>query len=294
MPVTAKRIFQALILLITIYLIYVFYGFFRADIIHSEAIKYSKANNFTKSIELYNQVIKKNPSFIMARYFKANNYNDRWQNDDPQKAIETYNELWQLAPNYVQSKFLAGLVYSKLTMHFNNLANKYVKEHNEKAKQEAVLKRDECFKQAIKYFNQYKMIDPIFPYTYFQLANLYVHSGHPELAEKEFLEHINYPSKLQEKPHNFYTEDWKKRRMPEYSQSCLNLGSLELAMNKIDNAELIFIESLKYVPNNIDGLKNLATVYMKKQDKKKYNEIVKKLKILYPQDEYVKNLKENI
>ncbi len=294
LPVTAKRIFQALILLITIYLIYVFYGFFRADIIHSEAIKYSKANNFTKSIELYNQVIKKNPSFIMARYFKANNYNDRWQNDDPQKAIETYNELWQLAPNYVQSKFLAGLVYSKLTMHFNNLANKYVKEHNEKAKQEAVLKRDECFKQAIKYFNQYKMIDPIFPYTYFQLANLYVHSGHPELAEKEFLEHINYPSKLQEKPHNFYTEDWKKRRMPEYSQSCLNLGSLELAMNKIDNAGLIFIESLKYVPNNIDGLKNLATVYMKKQDKKKYNEIVKKLKILYPQDEYVKNLKENI
>jgi thioredoxin-like negative regulator of GroEL len=230
----------------------------------------------------------------MARYFKANNYNDRWQNDDPQKAIETYNEIWKLAPNYVQSKFLAGLVYAKLTMHFNSLANKYIKEHNEKAKQEAVLKRDECFKQAIKYFNQYKMIDPIFPYTYFQLANLYAHSGHPELAEKEYLEHINYPLKLQEKPHNFYKEDWKQRRRSEYAQSCLNLGSLELALNKINDAELMFIESLKYVPNNIDGLKNLATVYMKKQDKNKYNEIVKKLKVLYPQDEYVKKLKENI
>ena len=293
-PVAVKRIFQIIILLVSIYLIYIFYGFFQADVIHSKAIQVSKSNNFSQSIELYNQVIKKNPSFIMARYFKANNYNDRWQKDDPQKAIEEYNKIWKLAPNYVQSKFYMGLVYTKLTMFFNNLANKYVQEKNEQAKQEAIAKRDESFKQAVKFFNQYKMIDPIFAPTYYQLASLYVQSGQFELAKKEYLEHINYPRKLQEKPHNFYKEDWTIRRKPEYAQTFLYLGGLEFMMNKIDNAEQMFIEALKYAPNNLDGLKSLSTVYIKKQDNAKYKEIVKILKQLYPQDEYVKTLKENI
>ena len=138
------------------------------------------------------------------------------------------------------------------------------------------------------------MIDPIFAPTYYQLASLYAQSGQFELAEKEYLEHINYPRKLQEKPHNFYKEDWMIRRKPEYAQTFLYLGGLEFMMNKIDNAEQMFIEALKYVPNNLDGLKSLSTVYIKKQDNAKYKEIVKILKQLYPQDEYVKTLKENI
>jgi hypothetical protein len=36
----------------------------------------------------------------MPRYFKANNFNDRWKNDDPEKAIEEYKNIWKLAPNY--------------------------------------------------------------------------------------------------------------------------------------------------------------------------------------------------
>ena len=58
----------------------------------------------------------------MPRYFKANNYNDRWQNDDPEKALAEYNEIWKLAPNYVQSKFLVGLVYAKLVNYFKQVA----------------------------------------------------------------------------------------------------------------------------------------------------------------------------
>ena len=230
----------------------------------------------------------------MPRYFKANNYNDRWQNDDPEKALAEYNEIWKLAPNYVQSKFLVGLVYAKLVGYFNNLVNKYTQENNEQEKQSAITKREYCLNQAIKYYNQYKMIDPIFPQTYYQLASLYGQAGYPELAEKEYLEHLNFPNKLQELPHNFYKENWKERRRKEYMQTCIYLGNLEFSMKSLDNAEKSYIESLKYVPNNIDGLKNLSIVYDKKQDKESYKEVYNLLKQLYPEDKYVKQMKENI
>lgn len=293
-PIILKRVSQLIIFLMTIYLIYVFYGFFQADAIHAQAISCSKSNNFTQAIELYSQVIKKNPAFIMPRYFKANNYNDRWQNDDPQKALLEYSNIWKLAPNYVQSKFLVGVVYTKLTMYFNSQVEYYAQENNEQAKQEAIAKRNECFKLAIKYFNQYKMIDPIFPQTYYQLANLYIQSGNFDLAEKEYLEHINFPNKLQEKPHNFYVENWKERRRQEYAQTCIYLGGLEFNMNQIDNTEQILIESLKYVPNNIEALKNLATIYTRKEEKEKYKEVYNLLKQLYPDDDFVKELKPEI
>ena len=293
-PMIIRRICQILVLLMTGTLIYIFWGQFQADAIHSQAIQYSKAGNFTKAIELYSQVIKKNPSFIMPRYFMANNYNDRWQNDDPEKALAEYNEIWKLAPNYVQSKFLVGLVYAKLVSYFNNQLNKYVQENNEQGKQDAAAKRDYCFNQAVQYYNQYKMIDPIFPQTYYQLASLYGQAGYPELAEKEYLEHLNFPNLLQEKPHNFYKENWKERRREEYAQTCIYLGNLEFGLNRYDNAEKVYIESLKYVPNNIDGLKNLSITYIKKNDKEKYKEIYNILKQLYPEDEYVKQMKENI
>ena len=293
-PTIIKRISQIVILLMSVYLIYSFYGFFQADKLHSLGIQYSKAGNFSKAIELYSQVIKKNPSFIMPRYFKANNYNDRWVSDDPEKALNEYNEIWKLAPNYVQSKFLAGLVYTKLVGYFNNQASICEQQNNEQGRQQAIFNRDNCFKQALRYYNQYKMIDPIFPQTYYQLANLYANFGHPDLAEKEYLEHVNFPNKLQEKPHNFYKEDWKKRRRKEYAQTCIYLGNLELTMNKLDNAEKVYIESLKYVPNNIEGLKHLALVYIKKKDKERYKEVYNLLKQIYPEDSYVKQMKPEI
>lgn len=293
-PVLLKRFFQIILILMTIYLIHIFYGYFKADAIHSQAIQCSKANDFTQAIELYSQVIRKNPSFVMARYFRANNYNDRWQNDDPNKALAEYQNIWKLAPNYVQTKFLAGMLYTKLVVYFNNQIAQYTKENNEELKQQAIIKRDNCFRNAVYYYNQYKLIDPIFPQTYYQLASLYAQSGHLDLAEKEYLEHINYPVKLQENPHNFYTEDWKQRRLTEYAQTCLYLGDLEFMMNKFDNAEKAFMESLKYIPNNANGLKNLSAVYMKTKNKERYKEVVKVLKQLYPQDEYVKALKDRI
>ena len=185
-------------------------------------------------------------------------------------------------------------MYSKLVNYFSGLVNQYAKENKEQEYQDAIQKRDYCLNQAIKYYNQYKMIDPIFPQTYYQLASLYGQSGHPDLAEKEYLDHLNFPNKLQELPHNFYKENWKERRREEYAQTCIYLGNLEFMLNNLDNAEKSFIESLKYVPNNIEALKNLSAVYTKKQDIESYKDVYNLLKRLYPEDEYVKQMQPGI
>ena len=294
MPVVVKRAIQVLLLVITISAINVFVGFFQADALHAEAIKYSKAKNWDKALELYSKVIEKNKSFIMAYYFKANNFSDRWQNDDPEKALEEYKEIWKLSPNYVQSKFLAGMVYSKLVAYFNNQIAILTNGNNEEALQNAIKNRETCFRMAVYYYNQYKMIDPIFPAVYYNLANLYTISGNYELAEKEYLEHINFPNKLREKPYNFYVENWKKRRMHEYAETCLKLASLEYMLGKKEDSEKVFLETLKYDGTNIDALKSLSMIYRENKNKEMYAEVVKILKEVYPNDESVQKMSDKI
>ncbi len=288
-PVIIKRIVQLLLLAITVYVINIFVGFFQADVLHAKAIQYSKIGDWDRSLELYSKVIEKNPSFIMARYFRANNFNDRWQGTDPEQAINEYNEIWKLSPNYVQSKFLAGIVYSKLVSYFNERALMYSEENNEEEKQKALKNRETCFGLAIKYYNQYKMIDPVFPQIYYNLAALYIQAGRYDLAEREYLQHINFPNSLKNPPHNFYVENWKERRMNEYAQTCLNLASLEYMSGKLDDSEKMFLETLKYDENNIEALKSLSTIYREKGDKDNYGKVVAILKKLYPEDEYVRN-----
>ncbi|MGE4385188.1 MAG: O-antigen ligase family protein, partial [Endomicrobiaceae bacterium] len=169
LPLYAKRLMQLLVLLMAGYLIFVFYGFFEADKIHAKAIQYSKMNNWDKAISLYGEVINKNKSFIMPRYFRANNFNDRWKENDPQRAIDEYRSIWKLAPNYVQSKFLTGLVYTKLWEESNRKVQYFSQNNYKKKMEEEIKKRDEAFSEAVKYFNQYKELDPIFNLTYYRL-----------------------------------------------------------------------------------------------------------------------------
>ena len=70
----------------------------------------------------------------------------------------------------------------------------------------------------------------------------------------------------------------------------MNLGNLEYILNNIDTAEDYYIKALKLKNNNIDALKNLTTIYAKKNEKEKYNEVVKILKQYYPKDSNVESL----
>lgn len=290
LPLYVKRFIQMILLLMSGYLIFVFYGFFEADKIHAQAIQYSKMNDWDRAIELYGEVINKNKSFIMPRYFRANNFNDRWKNDDPQRAIDEYHNIWKIAPNYVQSKFLMGLVYTRLWEESNRKIQQYSRNNDKSDIEEEMKKRDAAFKEAVKYFNQYKEIDPIFPLTYYRLAWLYAESGDLKKARQEYEQHINFPKMLQEKPYNLYVENWQDRRKSEYSQTYINLGNLDYVMNNIDLSEQDFLKSLELQPDNAEALKNLSAIYLKKNNKQKYNETVKLLKKLYPEDPYVKQI----
>ena len=288
--VVLKRICQIIILAIAGYLIYIFCGFFQADKMHSAAILYAKNARFDQSIELFGRTIKKNPSFIMPRYFRANNYSDRWKGDDPEKALEEYKKLWKLAPNYVQSKFLVGVIYLKAWISFNSQANEFHKKGDKENEQKAIQNRENCFALAVKYFNEYKQIDPIYPETYYRLAWLYLQYGKYQQALNEYLAHLNFPEKLKEKPYNLYYEDWQKRRPQDYARTYLNIGSLFFSINDFDKAETALLKALELKPNNIDVLKLLVNVYAKKNDKQKYNKTLETLKNLYPNDSYVKTL----
>ena len=281
---------QILLLIVTVYLIYVFCGFFVADKLHSHGIQYSKAGNWSKAIEIYSDVIEKNKSYLMARYFKANNFNDRWQNDDPQKAIDTYKELWTLAPNYVQSKYMVGFVYSKLWEYCRENARKCQQNSDNENLQNFIKMGNFAFNESIKYLEQYKQIDPIFPLTYYRLAWLYIQIGRFEEAKKEYFAHLNYPSCLQQKPHNLYVEDWQQRRKNEYAQTYVNLGNLEYMLNNINAAQNYYIRALNLQNNHPEALKNLSVIYARKNENENYNKVLKILKQLYPKDPYVLNM----
>ena len=157
-------------------------------------------------------------------------------------------------------------------------------------KQKAIQNRENCFALAVKYFNEYKQIDPIYPETYYRLAWLYLQYGKYQQALNEYLAHLNFPEKLKEKPYNLYYEDWQKRRPRDYARTYLNIGSLFFSINDFDKSEIALLKALELKPNDIDVLKLLINVYAKKNDKQKYNKTLETLKNLYPNDNYVKNL----
>jgi tetratricopeptide (TPR) repeat protein len=221
----------------------------------------------------------------MPRYFKANNYNDRFQKDDVNKALAEYESLWKLAPNYVQSKFLVGVLYTKLWAEYNLQYNGFLAKKDEKNAETALKNRDASFQKAVKYYNEYELIDPIFPETYYRLAWLYVQNGEYQKALDEYQKHLDAPGKLIRN-----ADYWKPRRKNEYAFTYINMGSLYFMMNNLNKAEECFKKSLELIPDSLEGLKSLAALYNKTNRKNEFNETVEKLKKLYPQDEIVSTL----
>ena len=259
------------------YLIFVFYGFFQADKTHATAIYYSKQGRWNESLEYFDKTIRKNPSFIMPRYFKANNYNDRFQKEDTKNALREYENLWKLAPNYVQSKFLVGALYTKLWSEYNLEYRKLLAKKDNENAEISLKKRNEYFEKSVKYYNQYKLIDPIFPETYYRLAWLYIQNGDYKKAFAEYEEHLNAPDKQMRKP-----DYWKPRRKNEYAFTYINMGNLYFVTGNFAKAEESFNKSLEIVPNSLEGLRSLTAVYDKINQKDKFNKTVEILKKLYP------------
>ncbi|MDR1695016.1 MAG: O-antigen ligase family protein [Endomicrobium sp.] len=284
-----KTVIQIAIVAVFGWLIYFFAGFFHADLLHSGAIQYSRIGNWDAALATYGEVNKYNPSYPMSKYFKANVHVDRWKAGDPVTAERTFKELWKLAPNYVQSKYLAGTMYSKMWE-----ANKKLKEEYEAGgKSPEVIEKQEketadSYNNALKYFNEYKQIDPIYPLTYYGIASLYANVGNFDKAEEVLYEHIKYVDNLKKHPHDFWVEDWESRRAADYAETYSQLGNLNMYQGKLEPAKNMYLKALELSPEYIIVKKNLAVVYANLGDNENSNKQWVEVYKINPDDEDAK------
>jgi putative inorganic carbon (HCO3(-)) transporter len=249
-----KILLQLIVVAIFLTAIIFTFKFFIADYLHSKAISFSKKANYTDAIAIYDKVNKYNPSFPMSWYFKASAYIERGKAGDLLKAKQALKNLWKLAPNYVQSKYIAATMYQKEISKETELLNKYIslkKPQNiiDSQRKEII----ETFNNAVKYYRQYIEIDPIYPMSYYSLASLYANVGNFDEAEKTLKAHLNYSKSLQNPPHNFWTEDWSQRRNTEYSETYMHLSTLYTHRGRFEDAKKAYNKALDLNPFNLNA-----------------------------------------
>lgn len=286
-----KIILQLLVIAIFAFLIYSVSGSAKANKLHLQAIKISQAGqDWEKAIFLYDQVNKYNPGYPMSKYFKANAYLDRWAVGDDIKAKAVFEDLWKIAPNYVQSKFLCGTMYAKM---FEGYKRKKEKAISSGESQDIIdtyaLKEKESFDNAIRYFNEYILMDPIFPVTYYHLADIYGLEGMHEEAINVLKQHINYPQTLDKPPHNIWVENWQERRFGDYAETYSRLGNICLLRGDFKFAEEYYLKAIELNPNHKTVFKNLSVLYFQQGEKDKYIQAWYEVRRIDPKDPDLQN-----
>jgi tetratricopeptide (TPR) repeat protein len=159
--------------------LYLFWGYFKADIHHNVAIYFSKERNWDAAVGNYLIVNKLNPDFVMAKYFLGNVFNDRfnmtkiyepkWGDtdnvalDDYERALYWYNEVRRLSPNYVQMHHQVGNLHLRRAQWAQDPANHRPPEEGQ-----------HYLDLALNRFRMYQAIDPVFPPNYYRMAQIYI------------------------------------------------------------------------------------------------------------------------
>jgi len=279
-----------------------FKNFFDADVHHNLAIFFSKQGIWRKepkflkkvqtlppdikekyeqvggALEHYEQVIKKNPGFPMARYFTGNVHNDagsqvinlsfqahRKGNRQESsrlrsKAIKEWNLAEQaydgtklLGPNYVQVHHQMGLLNLKRAQ-----AAAFFGDHQ---------KAQVFHNEALKNFELYNTIDPVFPPNYHRMVEIHLARSRFDEAERLYKEAIHYNDVVSRQifAGGFST------RVADFSVS---LGRVyfthasKLAGNPFNPVLPEIKEAIKYFelamernPKNVDGFKGAGRIY---------------------------------
>ncbi len=176
--------------------LYLFWGYFKADIHHNVAIYFSKERNWDAAVGNYLIVNKLNPDFVMAIYFLGNVFNDRfnmtkvyepkWGDkdnvpmDDYERALYWYNEVRRLSPNYVQMHHQVGNLHLRRAQWAQDPAN-------HRPPEEAQHYMD----LAINRFRMYQAIDPVFPPNFYRLAQVYIMEKKYDEAIRTYEEFID-------------------------------------------------------------------------------------------------------
>jgi len=324
-----RRLLEIVIVIITVMLIKIYYGFFLGDIQHNIAIFYSKQGMWNEALEHYNMVKKYNPYFVMAHYFMGNVFNDRFNLE------KTHHPEWgdrvikKSEINYYLEKYKEDIALGNREFRFNAENNVYEEYRNDA--QRALDKYDDVkklapnyvqthhqvgvlylklgdreyslgnlekaryyYNKALENFEKYKNIDPIFLYNYLRMAYVYTRLGNWQKAEEMYKLHLDSPNICKRGPHNIMWEDWGQRRKNDYSESALNLGNLLLLEGRFTEAEEAYKLSINYNPENVNAWRNLGMLYKKMNRLPEAYNAFSKVLSLNPNDVEVKSIIEGI
>jgi len=232
--------------------------FFIADIHQSRAVAFSKGKLWDKAVKEYNMVLRYNPNYIMAYYFLANVFYDRWNMEkhyeplwgqdtkiartDAERALTTYEKVRELAPHYVQLHHKIGLVYMKLGL----------------------------WKTALQHFNEYRKIDPLFSNNYLQMAQAYVKLGELDKAAQ-----IYKPAIV---------------KFPRFEKAYLDLAYVYYEKGDRSKAEEMYLNVLEANPRSLVACQYLVNIYLKELKVDSAIEICRKILEIDPTNKDIKQL----
>ncbi|OGR51029.1 MAG: hypothetical protein A2049_04010 [Elusimicrobia bacterium GWA2_62_23] len=239
------------VVILTMFPLYHFWGWFKGDVYHNMAIFFSKQGKWEDAISYYQKVNKFNPNFIMPYYFTGNVFNDRFNmeksyrpewgdaknapRDDFERAMDAYEKVRSIAPNYVQMHHQVGTLYLK--MH----------EYHTRAGRTA--EAEPYLDMALARFNLYENLDPVYALNYYRKAQVYIMRRDFAAAEREYLNNIN--------GWRCYRKDHLHIEKPD---AYVNLGNVQYAMGKLREAADSYRKALAVDPSFEQARRNLAIV----------------------------------
>ncbi len=197
---------------------------FTANKYHNQAISFSRQRRWDRALEKYAKVQDYHPSFIMAYYFEGNVYNDQLTHalnqgnrEEAQKyyekAVDAYKRVRSMFPNYVQLHFQEGMMHSRV----GNT------------------------QEAIKSFRRYQnIVDPVFPFAYYQMGKIMAEKGNKEKAQWYFQEPV--------------------RRKPDEVEPFLNLANIYAVQGKYERAREVYKKGLEHHKDNSELLQGLHEI----------------------------------
>ncbi|MBO4556933.1 MAG: tetratricopeptide repeat protein [Elusimicrobiales bacterium] len=243
----SKSAAASLMLILSLFPSYYFWGWFKADAYHNIAIYMSKLGKWSEAISYYGEVSKYNKFFIMPYYFVGNVFNDRFDmknsyrpelgdkdympRNDFERAVEYYDKVASIAPNYVQMHHQRGVLHLKL--------------HDYYAAQGKLEEAEQASKKALEYFQLYEKLDPVFDNNYYRKAQIYLMSKDYDKALNEY-EHYIYAWKCFQKDHKH-----------ESTEAYLNYGNALFMAGRYKKAVEAYHKALEFDPKSEYVLHNL-------------------------------------
>lgn len=262
--------------------LYLFWGYFKADVYHNIAIYFSKERNWDQALANYFKVRELNKNFVMSMYFMGNVYNDRFDmrkiynpawgdksdvaRDDYERAMDVYDQVRRLAPNYVQMHHQVGALHMKRAEWAVNNgrpdeAQKYLE-------------------RALVRFRMYQAIDPIFAPNYYRMGQVYMIQKRYAEAAKVYEDLVNArgcevaPTLLAKDVLRTsilsYQEYVKLPDQPlthkhESSEAYTNLANAYFLLEDWTGSEKAYLRALALDANFDNAKRNLTVLYQKMQ-----------------------------